>query len=61
MDEGFEEHNREVRGLMSDFRRGAHKRVPVSWSIGYKVLVLDPRLNKGGYTFEGCFSDPMPC
>jgi len=58
MGKGFDDHNREVSGLLADFRRGAHERVPVSWSMGYKVLVLDPRLNRAGYTFEDCFSDP---
>jgi hypothetical protein len=54
----FEEHNQEVKALWDEFQSGTHRRVPVSWSIGDKVLILDPTLNKQGLTFEGCFSDP---
>jgi len=54
----FEEHNQEVKGLWDDFQKGTNERVPVSWSIGDKVLLLDPIMNRSGYTFEGYFNDP---
>jgi uroporphyrinogen-III decarboxylase len=54
----FEKHNAEVKNLWNDFQRRAHRRVPVSWSMSYKMLLLDPKLNRAGYSFESCFSNP---
>ncbi|MGQ9514479.1 MAG: uroporphyrinogen decarboxylase family protein [Thermoproteota archaeon] len=54
----FEEHNDKVRKLWNDFQRGIHERVPVSWSMSYKMLLLDSKLNRSGLTFERCFKDP---
>ena len=54
----FEEHNQEVKGLWDDYQKGTNGRVPVSWSIGDKVLLLNPELNRSRCAFEDYFNDP---
>jgi uroporphyrinogen-III decarboxylase len=54
----FEKHNEEVRKLWKDFEDGKPERIPVQWSMNYKMFVLNPSLNAGGYGFSDCFENP---
>lgn len=52
------EHNAEVERLWRDFDAGAPERVPVVWNFNTRYYLLDPALNRKGYTFEQYFRDP---
>jgi uroporphyrinogen-III decarboxylase len=54
----FGEHNEEVKRLWKEFEAGKPSRIPVQWSMSYKMLVLSPSLNVWGYGFRDCFDDP---
>jgi uroporphyrinogen-III decarboxylase len=54
----FEKHNEEVKRLWKDFEDGKPERIPVQWSMNYKMFVLNPSLNVGGYGFSDCFENP---
>jgi len=34
-------------------------RVPMRWSVGPRIYLLNPELNREGYTFRGYFNDPL--
>jgi len=54
----FEEHNEEVKKLWRDFSYGRHERIPVQWSMNYRMILLNPSLNPWGYGFREVFSNP---
>jgi len=56
--EDFEEHNAEVKRLWRDFDLGKPPRIPVQWSMNYKMILLNPSLNAWGYSFRDVFEDP---
>jgi uroporphyrinogen-III decarboxylase len=54
----FEGHNEDVKQLWKEFEVGKPSRIPVQWSMSYKMLVLNPSLNVRGYRFRDCFENP---
>jgi len=54
----FEEHNLNVERLWKDFNSGKPERIPVQWSINYKVILLNYELNTLGYGFTDVFNNP---
>ncbi len=54
----FEEHNAEVVKLWKELEDGKPSRIPVQWSMSYKMFVLNPSLNVSGISFKDCFENP---
>lgn len=54
----FDRHNAESKKLWADFWAGKAARVPMTIGANYRMIVLDPKLNTAGHTFERIFSDP---
>ncbi|MBS7625182.1 hypothetical protein KEJ29_06370 [Candidatus Bathyarchaeota archaeon] len=54
----FEEHNADVKRLWKEFAEGRPHRIPVLWSMNYKMILLDPSLNVWGYSFMDVFEKP---
>lgn len=55
---GFEQHNKTVLSLWKDFRANKHKRIPVSWGMNNRMIVLNKERNVKNYTYEKIFNDP---
>lgn len=58
IDKGFEQHNETVMRLWDDFRLNKHKRVPVTWGMNNRMLVLNEKLNVKNYDYERIFNNP---
>ena len=56
--EVFEEHNCKVKKLWREFESGKPYRIPVQWSMNYKMILLDPSLNVWNYRFADVFENP---
>ncbi|MEM2057082.1 MAG: GNAT family N-acetyltransferase [Thermoproteota archaeon] len=57
-DNGFEQHNEMVLSLWKDFRVNKHKRIPVTWGMNDRMIVLNKELNVKNYAYETIFNDP---
>lgn len=58
IDDRFELHNEEVSCLWEDFRINKHKRIPVTWGMNNRMIVLNEELNVKNYVYEKIFDDP---
>lgn len=54
----FQEHNRQVRSLWEEYRKGTPHRVPVTVGISSRFAVHSPVLNPEGSTMEEYCTDP---
>jgi len=54
----FEKHNEEVKRIMEAFNAGKPIRVPIVFNTNPGMMLLDPKLNKWGYTFKDYFDKP---
>ena len=54
----FEKHNEEVSKLWKDFEEGKPERIPVQWSMNYRMILLNPSLNLWSYGFVDVFEKP---
>ena len=50
--------NQEKEAVWQAFRQGQPRRVPVELGTNPRIVLLDPRLNERGVTFEQYFADP---
>jgi len=57
-DDGFEQHNEEVSRLWKNFRLNKHERIPVTWGMNNRMMVLNKELNMKNYVYEKIFNDP---
>jgi hypothetical protein len=55
---GFEQHNEEVRQVWEAYRAGSPLRAPMLLSGNSRIWVLDPSLNQDNITWEQFISDP---
>jgi len=55
----FSKQNAEVKKVWEDYRAGRPARVPVMFGINPRYLLLDPKLNPAGITFEQYSADPQ--
>jgi len=51
--------NEEKQAVWAAYNAGKPTRIPLTWSVNARVLLLDPALNSEGVTFEQYFSDPQ--
>ena len=51
--------NQEKKAVWDAFRRGAPIRAPLSWGVNVRTWLLDPELNREGWTFEDYLHDPQ--
>lgn len=54
----FKEHNRQVRELWENFRKGTHQRVPMITGISDRFYVLNPVTNPRNVSFYEYSNDP---
>ncbi|MEM2940583.1 MAG: uroporphyrinogen decarboxylase family protein [Thermoproteota archaeon] len=55
---GFEHHNEMVSYLWKDFKLNKHERIPVTWGMNNRMIILNKELNVKNYTYEKIFNDP---
>ena len=58
MEENFRAHNEEVKRIWRTFYSGRPERMPMILGVNPRYLLLDPRYNPKGITFEQYFTDP---
>jgi uroporphyrinogen-III decarboxylase len=58
MTDDFDQHNEMVKRLWHDFKSNKHRRIPVTWGMNDRMLVLSRELNAVGYSYDKIFSDP---
>ncbi|MGB9718405.1 MAG: uroporphyrinogen decarboxylase family protein [Thermoproteota archaeon] len=56
--DSFKQHNEMVSSLWKDFRINRHKRIPVTWGMTDRMIVLNKELNVKNYTYERVFNNP---
>ncbi|MGB9677380.1 MAG: uroporphyrinogen decarboxylase family protein [Candidatus Ratteibacteria bacterium] len=54
----FERHNQEVKKLWNDFKNGNPSRVPVTFSMNSRMILMNKELNKWKYTWKEFFENP---
>lgn len=54
----FAAHNEEAARVQAAYAAGRPLRPPVSWSMNSRMLLLDPGLNRAGWTPQRFFEDP---
>ena len=54
----FEEHNQQVKRVWDAFNRRKPFRVPVQFAMDTKMILLNPELNRWGYTYQQYFENP---
>lgn len=57
-DTAFKQHNEMASCLWKDFKMNRHERVPVTWGMNNRMMVLNEELNKKNYVYEKIFNDP---
>ncbi len=57
-EDDFKQHNEMVKRLWNDFKRNKHERVPVTWGMNNRMMVLNKELNVKNYSYERIFNDP---
>lgn len=58
MEGNFRAHNEEVQRIWRTFYSGRPERMPMILGVNPRYLLLDPRYNPKGITFEQYFTDP---
>jgi uroporphyrinogen-III decarboxylase len=59
VDGDFSAHNAEVQRIWAAYRTGRPERVPVTFSLVSRMILLDPKLNQHGWTARQIFEDPQ--
>jgi hypothetical protein len=54
----FGPHNEEQAAVWASLEAGKPTRVPMTVGRNVRMMILDPALNRRGYTFEKCYKDP---
>ncbi|MCM8832405.1 MAG: uroporphyrinogen decarboxylase family protein [Candidatus Omnitrophica bacterium] len=54
----FELHNEQVEKLWNDFRNGNPDRVPITFSMNARMIILNPELNRWKYSWKDFFENP---
>lgn len=58
MDGNFKQHNQEVKRVWESYAAGTPCRIPMIIGVNPRYLLLDPRLNPMGVTFQEYFEEP---
>lgn len=51
--------NQEKQAVWDAFKRGTPIRTPLRWNVNVRTSLLDPELNREGWTFEDYLHDPQ--
>lgn len=54
----FEQHNDVARQIWDDFKSNKHHRIPVTWGMNDRMLILNKDLNLRNYSYEEIFINP---
>jgi len=54
----FEKHNKDVQNLWNDFNKGTHSRVPITFSMNPRMILMNRELNIWKYTWKDYFNNP---
>jgi uroporphyrinogen-III decarboxylase len=50
--------DKEKENVWASYKAGKPIRVPLRWCVNPRIIILNPELNPGKYTFEDYFNDP---
>ncbi len=50
--------DQEKKELFENLEKGCSARVPLRWGVNPRIILLNPELNRAGYTFEQYYHDP---
>ncbi|OIN98325.1 hypothetical protein AUJ66_01120 [Candidatus Desantisbacteria bacterium CG1_02_38_46] len=54
----FKKHNEEIAKVLDAYNKGKPIRAPIQFSMNPRMILMNPELNKCGYTWEQYFKDP---